>query len=396
MVWKKVIALIFGLMIVVGAAPFGRVSAADTGITVMLVSDNEADSTLARYLANITGTMVVTTPWGIYDPNVTASVISYGPDKVIVIGGPDAVVETYLEDLKELSIAVERWWGRNRYETNLAVIGNATAKLGIKFENHVVVAPGNDTAAIELALRKAVKAHGVIIFANDTTDITRIMMKIQIQPKNMTVIRSQVMEKVAERIREKVRNRVSVNITEVEVNITAEMATEAIIISQKRITTAEELLANVSVLKKERWPAAEKMLSLAKTELEKAKWAYSEGNYGKAYGLAIAAKAHAEFVIKMTSSEWQEIVKGDPTMMARLFLHRVEIQLEIMEKTGINVSEIRALVEQLKTAVENGESDIIPGLMERIRQKLLEMYTSGKCKFKERIVFPAHGGSAEP
>ncbi|HDZ35415.1 MAG TPA: hypothetical protein ENH81_00680, partial [Thermococcus sp.] len=120
MVWKKVIALLFGLMMVATTASFGHVSAADNSATVILVSDNEADCTLAEYLANVTGAIVVTTPWGVYDPSVTATVMSYGPDKVIIIGGPDAVVDMYLEDLQELNIPVERWWGKNRYETNLA------------------------------------------------------------------------------------------------------------------------------------------------------------------------------------------------------------------------------------------------------------------------------------
>jgi len=397
MVWKKVIALLFGLMMVATTASFGHVSAADNSATVILVSDNEADCTLAEYLANVTGAIVVTTPWGVYDPSVTATVMSYGPDKVIIIGGPDAVVDMYLEDLQELNIPVERWWGKNRYETNLAVIGNATAKLRIKFENNVIVVPGNDTAAIKVALRSAVKAHGVIIFANNTTDVTKVMMKIQVHPKNMTIIRSPIAKGIAERIRERVRNRVEGNVTEVEVNITREMAEEAIIISNERIATADELLANVSILEKTRLPVAEKMLGLAMTELERAKGAYAKGNYGKAYGQAIAAKAHAEFVIRMASKEWQNKVKQNRALNAKVFINRVEAQLRIMERSGMNVTEVRALVDQLKTAIENNDEDAINDLMGQVRQKLSEMYVHGKGKFKERIVHPARGkGRTKP
>ncbi|NJE31247.1 hypothetical protein E3E38_09355 [Thermococcus sp. 18S1] len=395
MVWKKAIALLFGLMMVATTASFGQVFAADTSVTVILVSDNEADCTLAQYLANMTGAVVVTTPWGVYDPNVTASVMSYGPDNVIIIGGPDAVVDRYLDDLEELNITVERWWGRNRYETNLAVIGNATAKLRIKFENRMIVVPGNDTAAIKVALRKAVKVHGVIIFANDTTNITRVMMKIEAHPKNMTIIRSQVMVRMTERLRERFENRVGANVTEVDVNITPEMAMEAINMSEERIASAEELLANVT-LPPQMDRVAEKMLDLSKRELERAREAYDDGEYGRAYGQATAAKAHAEFVIRVASKEWQNRVRIDTAVMARVFLHRVEIQLRIMEKSGMNVTKIETLTDQLKTAIENKDYDAIDALMAQIRQELLQMYAHGKGKFREHILLPDRAGHWQP
>ncbi|NJE78617.1 hypothetical protein E3E33_06600, partial [Thermococcus sp. GR5] len=94
--WKKAIALFLGLMLITTTLSFGRVSAEETSVTVILVSDNEADCALARYLANVTGAVVVMTTWGVYDPNVTAEIMSYAPDEVIIIGGPEAVVEEYV------------------------------------------------------------------------------------------------------------------------------------------------------------------------------------------------------------------------------------------------------------------------------------------------------------
>lgn len=392
MIWKKAVALLFGLMLISTGLTFGKVSAGST-VTVILVSDNEADGALAEYLANLTGAIVVTTPWGIYDPNVTAEVMNYAPDNVIIIGGPDAVVEQYVADLENLNITVERWWGANRYETNVAVIGNATVKLKIKFENSVIVVPGNDTGAIKEALRRAVKVHGVIVFANNTTDPIKVMAKFQIRPRNMTIIRSHVMREMAERLRE--RMKYHANVTEVEVNVTREMALEAINVSEERISTAEEMLANVT-LPPQMERVASMMLDLAKRGLNVSKEAYEEGNYGKAYGQAIAAKAHAEFVIRMASKEWTMKVRFDPAVRAGLFVHRVEIQLRVMEKAGINVTGVRELVDQLKEAIKNKEYDLIDSLMEQIQHKLLELYTHGRGKFRERIVFPAHGGHGMP
>ena len=253
MVWKKGMALLFGLMLITAGLAFGGAEAAETSVTVILVSDNEADSALAYYLANLTGAIVVMTAWGVYDANVTAEVMNYAPDQVIIIGGPDAVVEQYVSDLKDLNITVERWWGENRYRTNVAVIGNATLKLKVKFENSVVVVPGNDTGAIREALRRAVKVHGIILFANNTTDPIRIMAKFQITPKNITVIHSRVMKGAMVGLVRKLRGSdgLRANFTEMEVNVTPEMAMGAINVSEERIATAEEMLANVT--SRRRW-----------------------------------------------------------------------------------------------------------------------------------------------
>ncbi len=395
MVWRKALAMLFALLLVSTTVGFGKVTA-ETQVTVILVSDNEADSALAQYLANLTGAIVVTTPWGVYDPNVTAEVTSYAPDTVIIIGGPDAVVEQYVSDLQDLNITVERWWGKTRYETNLAVIGNATVKLKIKFENSVIVVPGNDTAGIQEALRRAVKVHGFIIFANNSTDVMKIMAKFQVWPKNMTIIRSRIMERVAERVLERLRKgTVNANLTEVQVNITAEMALEAINMSEERINTAEELLANVTLPEQKEW-LAQKMLNLAKEELERAKEAYEEGKYGRAYGQAIAAKAHAEFVIRIASEEWLVKVRFDPATRALIFLHRVEIQLKVLERAGVNVTRVQELVDQLKVAIENKDYDAIDSLMEQIREELMDMYWHGKTKLRERIIMPVRGRHGRP
>ncbi|NJE76046.1 hypothetical protein [Thermococcus sp. ES12] len=393
MMWKKGVALLFGLMLVAATMSFGKVSAESTSVTVILVSDNEADCTLAEYLANVTGAIVVTTEWGTYNPNVTAEIMSYAPDNVIIIGGPDAVVKQYVDDLQELGITVERWWGKNRYETNVAVIGNATVRLKIKFENSIIIVPGNDSGAIKEALRRAVKIHGIIIFVNETTDPIRVMAKFQIMPKNVTIIHSHVMMNVAEKIME--RMKIHANVTEIKVNVTPEMALEAINMSEERVATAKEMLQNVSLDVREE-KLVSRMLALAERELENAKDAYEMGKYGRAYGQAIAAKAHAEFVIRVASDEWEVKVRFEPTMRAQIFVHRIEIQLNAMERAGINVTELRELVEQLKTAIKNKDYDAIDSLMEQIRRELLELYANGRGKFREHVVLPVHGSHSRP
>ena len=389
MMWKKGVALLFGLMLIATGLTFSGVSAASTGgsVTVILVSDNAADSALAKYIANLTGAFVVTTPWGVYNPNVTAEVMAYAPDQVIIIGGPAAVPEQYVEDLKSLNITVERWWGENRYGTNVAVIGNATVKLHLKFQGSAIIAPGNDSAAIRKAFTEAVKVKGVIIYANSTTDPVRIMGRFGIAPKNVTVVYTPVTKGVTVRVIERLEHGSAFRVEKVSVNVTEEMVLEVINATRERIEYAKVLLANATLKPREKL-MAERMLNASVEKLNLAEEALKEGDYWKAYGLAIAAEAHADFVVRVASDGWQERLRVDPAMGLKMGLVRIEAQLMMMQKAGINVTQLKAMVEQLNQAIKNGDYQLARTLMKKIRFEIMKLYAAEKLKFRDHIVFP--------
>ena len=397
MMWKKGAALLFGLMLIATGLAFSGVSAAEGSgsVTVILVSDNAADSALAKYIANLTGAFVVTTPWGVYDPNVTAEIMAYAPDQVIIIGGPAAVLDQYVEDLKDLNITVERWWGKNRYETDIAVIGNATVKLHLKFQGSAIIAPGNDSAAIRKAFMEAVKARGVIIYANNTTDPVRIMGRFGMTPRNITIVHTVVMKGATLKILQRMEHGNStIKVREMGVNVTREMALEEINKTRERIEYAKKLLANATLNQHDE-RMAEKMLRASEEGLMRAEEAFNQGNYGRAYGLAIAAEAHADFVVRIASNGWEERLRVDPAMGLRMGLVRIEAQLMMMEKAGINVTEIKKLVEQLDQAIKNGNYELARTLMKKIRLEMMRLYILEKPKFRDHIVFPLggkHGG----
>ena len=397
MMWKKGMALLFGVMLIATGLAFSGVSAAESSgsVTVILVSDNAADSALAEYIANLTGAFVVMTPWGVYDPNVTAEIMAYAPDQVIIIGGPAAVLEQYVEDLKDLNITVERWWGKNRYETDIAVIGNATVKLHLKFQGSAIIAPGNDSAAIRKAFMEAVKARGVIIYANNTTDPVRIMGRFGITPRNITIVHTVVMKGATLKILQRIgHGNSTVVVKEVDVNVTREMALEEINKTKERIEYAKKLLANATLNPHDE-RMAEKMLRASEESLMRAEEAFDQGKYGRAYGLAIAAEAHADFVVRIASNGWEERLRMDPAMGLRMGLVRIEAQLMMMEKAGINVTEIKKLVDQLDQAIKNGNYELARTLMKKIRLEMMKLYILEKPKFRDHIVLPVggkHGG----
>ena len=386
MMWKKLVSVLLGLILLgtTGAvsATSGSGGSTGTSVTVILVSDNAADSALAHYIANLTGSVVITTPWGIYDPNVTAEIAGYGPDLVIIIGGPDAVPQQYVSDIQNLGIPVKRWWGETRYGTNIAVIKNATIELGIKFEGPVIIVPGNDSAAIQVALQNALKNMGVILLANDTTNITRVMMKIKVTPSNVTIIRSRVFGVHLNRLMEELKRGTMCNCTEIDVNITAQMALKAINASEERLSIAKELLQNMTEQNVTLRPGPKmmitRMLNLAENEIKTAKEAYEQGYYGRAYGQAIAARAHADVAIKLASHKWLDESEMNPRLRGDMTFWRVNATLRVLEKAGVDVTLLTRLLKQLKEAIISGNREQIEAIIEQIHDLLKQIYKQNR------------------
>ncbi len=96
-------------------------AAAETGVNIILVSDNFADCAVAETLAEENGAIIVKTVWGEFEQSVLETIVSAEPAEVIIIGGPMAVVQDYETKLQEAGINVTRLWGRTRQQTSLAV-----------------------------------------------------------------------------------------------------------------------------------------------------------------------------------------------------------------------------------------------------------------------------------
>ena len=382
MMWKKVLSIVFGLMIL--AVPVRPVNATDTTL-VILVSDNEADCALANYIANITSNVVIIkTPWGVYDPNITAEIISYAPEEVIVIGGPIAVPDEYIEDLRDLGITVERWYGKNRYETNLAVLKNITARF--QLQNRVILVAGKDLAGIKKALRLAIQERAMIILVNQTTDITRIMEMLGLRIKSVTIVETPVMNRTMLMIQKQLRERLKeCNCTKVLINMTAERALEAIQMAEEKINTARELSRNATN------PAIENVLKIAEKQLEDAKEAYNTGKYGLAYGLAIAAKSKAEVVIRLAGENMRMMIMTKTKLKLEKELLRIEARIRVMERLGVNVTVALQLMEAVRAAIKNGDYDTAQELMIKLKEQLRICYMGGRKMIKEKGHAPVRG-----
>ncbi len=135
--------------------------------TVVLVSDNLADYNTALDVANVLNATVITTEWGIYNESLVNTIISLNPDKVIIIGGPLAVVDNYTTALENAGISVERIGGHDRYQTNAMALLQYREQFREKFGNNLsaCVCHGFDDIALNESLN-LVKEHYITVLTN--------------------------------------------------------------------------------------------------------------------------------------------------------------------------------------------------------------------------------------
>lgn len=160
---------------------------------VILVSDNCADHATALELAKALNATVVTTTWGVYDENVVNEILSLKPDKVIIIGGPLAVVENYTTVLENAGITVERIGGQTRYETN--------ANVTLRFQNQFKMAFGDNVSACvcygldDIALNESmekIKQGKYLVLLSNGTNLSVNPERLQLKIQNIEVIENPI------------------------------------------------------------------------------------------------------------------------------------------------------------------------------------------------------------
>ncbi|CUX78681.1 cell wall-binding repeat-containing protein [Thermococcus chitonophagus] len=343
---------------------------AETQSLVILVSDNEADLTLAQNVAKLLNATVVVTKWGIFNESVISQIVDLSPDMVLIIGGPLAVVSVYEDELENLGINVTRIGGQDRVETNQALIeflmenypellSNVTAAIAYGWDYAAMLQLRNQSCVIPILVKNAT--------VNET--IVKHFKKVEL-----------VQSRFSERIMERVREKLGGEVKEVVANITAEEAEKAIEVAQEKVQLAESVLANITN------PSAERLVELAKEKLDLAKKAYDEGKYGEAFGLAVASRRLAEVVISYSTKEFERSMKMNHTMQLELRIRVLERVMLRLEAGGANVSTEKGLLEQAKVALKNGEVEKAKMLIEEIEKELrIKVKEKRISKEKEKV-----------
>ena len=307
---------------------------------VILVSDNPADLAVANTLGEKLNVEVVVTPWGTLSDEAVAKVKASGATEVYVVGGSVAVpdVET------KVDVSVKRFAGEDRYQTSALVAGEW------KECPEVYIAVGVDENGITEARTKA-KAKGCpIVYVKPDEVPGSVEVTIEKIKANVAVVVPTPNMKT-DVIKGKIKARGIGEVTEVEVDFKAR-AQDAITAAEDAVTLAEK---NTTELKDGRSLAAARLLINAKKLLDSARESFDSGDYGKAFGLATAAKAEAESSVKISNGVVVGLFKNSvltaETDIAKEGLAKIKGQIEVEAgKFGVKIGLTKKAAEKAAEA----------------------------------------------
>lgn len=393
--WKRVVGVVAVLILLIPVFSPNPVSASDqSGGLVILTTDNDADMAVAYSVASLLGARVIVSPWGTYDPKVSAEVLSANPGRVIIIGGPVAVPDDYTEDLSNFEIPYERWYGETRYETNLQVIEHLKDEFPgvLGSVDTVVVVNGRDVLALKSY------ADGVMLGADGSsllvlTDSGRVGDTIRALGELRGVRKIVYMGTAGkgkplfplneEWLTDFAKGRFGSNVTVEEKTERPgpielkELLTRV----ENKTTEARKLLDGLQV------PLAREKLSIAEELETMAERAYAAGDYYRAYELAMKASWDVDFTIARAYREMMTVYQGSAVLMLRRKLARLETMAEFLAKRGYNVSGVNELIQQALQALNRGDYQLVlTDLLPQIRSELAMGVRMGKHSH------PVHGG----
>ncbi|ASA77885.1 cell wall-binding repeat-containing protein [Thermococcus sp. 5-4] len=385
MIGKKGLVIFISFIFILGTVPLPRASAEETRL-VILVSDNEADWAIAQNVADLLGAHLIVSPWGTYDPAVSAEILSVEPERVIIVGGPVAIPEEYTKDFDEFGIPYERWYGETRYETNLVVIQALKEEFPEAFDEigTVVIANGRDALAIEGYLRAMklmpyeFKGKPILVLTDEGREnvtITALERFIHVSEVKYAATYSGREKPMFPLNREKIdawmkSHFAAYNEGTLVQSPTREEVYSLLINVQNKTGRAEELLDGLQI------PAARKKLEGAKTALNAAWDAYNSGEYSKAYQLAMMASFNADFVISRAYREMRTVYQGLPNMQLQMEIQQFEIMAKVLKRKGYDVSELESLISQAKEALKQGKySLLLNELIPEIKDTLAKLTT---------------------
>ncbi|MBA2853119.1 putative cell wall-binding protein [Methanococcus maripaludis] len=141
----KIIHFIIPILLLLSAIPTGFAISND----IAVIASTPADAILAAQYAKEMGYKFVYTPGGELSADAK-NAVKYS-DKVIMIGGPDAISENVENQLNEQVSSVERVWGADRVDTSLELLKRLITEKPEAL-NNIVLAEGFNEDIIPVAL----------------------------------------------------------------------------------------------------------------------------------------------------------------------------------------------------------------------------------------------------
>ncbi len=364
------------------------VSASDSNL-VILVSDNEADYALASSVAALLGAKLVVAPWGSYNATVSAEVLTAQPSRVIIIGGPVAVVDEYAQDLKDFGIPYERWYGADRYGTNLAVVGYLKMEFPSQFSKirDIAVVNGHDILAMRhylLYYGRAQSGETWLLVLTDPRHINETLDTFEMVglPQNITYIvsisgNSQSPIFPLNRMQlEKWFNTHFGELPSVGTDAipptSGEGVYKVLVEVQNRTQRADQYLDGLNL------PGARARLERAREYLSQAWSAYNSGDAAGAYLLAVKAAFMANSVMLEVHRAMDTVFQGSPKLRLSMKLRWMGDIIGYLKRHGYDVSSLEALLSQAESALNAGQFEEVLQELHQIKEKMPSSVRKGR------------------
>ncbi|MGD6832412.1 cell wall-binding repeat-containing protein [Sutcliffiella halmapala] len=183
-------------------------------IVILARGDFYADALAGVPLAHKLGAPVLLTKTNSLNPATKEEIKRLGAEKVIILGGKEAIDESIAEELEGSGVTVERISGSSRYDTAVLIAN----RLGSTNKKAVVVSGSNFPDALSVASFAAREGTPILLTRTDQLPEATIEIIEKLQIENTTVIGGP--EAVSENVKNKLPNAIRVSgITRYDTNI---------------------------------------------------------------------------------------------------------------------------------------------------------------------------------
>ena len=355
------------ILILASSMPISRLTAKPMENIVILVSDNSADLAISITLAISINAPVVVSPWGLFNETVVAKVVGELPDKIIIIGGPMAVPESYVEAFQGLGIPVERIGGADRFETNQLVIEwMLSNNIEIK-PNKVALVHGLDFVALEEMLDSVVSGECLVLLVKDENiiNVTRLIEKMA--PPEVEVINTTLINVTC--VKTFLQGNISIPTEIVSCNISSmkERAIKAIERVKEELLRVIELANDLIEVDEEISKGIETIIALLDEAIEY----INNDEYELAYKKLLEAMHLLQEIVHKVSL----MISTGQIDLSSLLEKKLELYLEMLNEIqarGANVTEAITIANEIQQLIENKEYDKARELINQLQQTVWE------------------------
>jgi putative cell wall-binding protein len=302
------------------------VSSDEGGITLVVVSDNFADTAIAQtIIASYPDAVLLVVEWGSFDQDLSSAIAELNPSNVIIVGGPQAVLSEYEDTMA--GIPVERLSGEDRSGTSLAVFSMLMEQN--KVNSQVKVVNGGDEKKVNQALYLFLNNGKPFVLEQDG----ELEDELQQLAADGVIVEG---EEPGEGD-DPGESDPGEGEEESEEELPSDAMLEA---AQSAITQASEALQSLTLAITEDCKNSVTVLyANAIKKLAEAEAAFEQGNYGKAYGQANAAYHLASNALRINDTPHNELYVGDLSQKALDWITEVSSRRAMLYEAFMSLEE---------------------------------------------------------